>query len=356
MASRMLPRITASVSAGLAEEIVTMRLGVLTKCTGFKQHPFSASTYLESFFRSPARTFASSKGPAKRDKKKKEARSKNAINYAKYRRAANIARQAVLKEQRAKAMGDPIRGITTPFVESLTAAIFQDVPLKIESLINKPASGDPTQPNPSPVYAEDEDYLNHYLSKPELKEALDYSRDLDTPLIPSDSENADPTFEAQQAEERASHDASATEAINRITSLANASSRDRTKANIRRIIDKFGRHNTDASLRPKVKSQATRENTQESLAEQTPRAGPDTGSSEVQIGILTAKIRNLADRYEGENRNDKINKRNLRLLLHRRQKLLKYMERKERGSERWQNMINTLGLTEATYKGEIVVQ
>ena len=92
------------------------------------------------------------------------------------------------------------------------------------------------------------------------------------------------------------------------------------------------------------------------VAEATPRVGPDTGSSEVQIGILTAKIRVLADRYEGENRNDKINKRNLRLLLHRRQKLLKYMEKKERGSERWQNMIATLGITPACWKGEIAVE
>ena len=86
------------------------------------------------------------------------------------------------------------------------------------------------------------------------------------------------------------------------------------------------------------------------------RAGPDTGSSEVQIGILTAKIRRLADQYEGVSRNDKVNKRNLRLLLHRRQKLLKYMERRERGSGRWYNMIETLGLTEATWKGQIAVE
>ena len=71
---------------------------------------------------------------------------------------------------------------------------------------------------------------------------------------------------------------------------------------------------------------------------------------------MTAKIRTLADNYEGENRKDKVNKRNLRLLLHRRQKLLKYMEKKERGSDRWQNMISKLGLTEATWRGEIAVK
>ena len=127
--------------------------------------------------------------------------------------------------------------------------------------------------------------------------------------------------------------------------------------NTQKIINTFGRHQTDLSLRPKAPSLAklTSPNADELMLKRPERAGKDTGSSEVQIGILTAKIRVLADHYEG-NRKDKANKRNLRLLLHRRQKLLKYMEKKERGSGRWQNMIEKLGLTEATWKGEIAVQ
>lgn len=85
----------------------------------------------------------------------------------------------------------------------------------------------------------------------------------------------------------------------------------------------------------------------------TPRAGPDTGSSEVQIAILTAKIRVLADSQEVVGHKDKVNKRNLRLLVHRRQKLLKYLRRKERGSERWTNVVDKLGLTDGTWKEEI---
>ena len=86
----------------------------------------------------------------------------------------------------------------------------------------------------------------------------------------------------------------------------------------------------------------------------TPRAGPDTGSSEVQVAILTAKIKVLADHMLLKGRQkDKVNKRNLRLLVHRRQKLLQYLRRKERGGDRWQNLISTLGLTEGTWKGEI---
>lgn len=334
----MLSRVTAGVTAGL------------------KQHPFSVSTYFKSFFSSTARTFASYRRPATRPPNQSKRRTRYLIKLAKQRRAARQARRDARAEQLKRAMGDPIRGIPTPFVESLTPAISKEVQPTLESLANKPESGDPTQPPPSLAYAENEDYLNHYLSKTELKEALDYSRDLSTPLVPFVSATADPTVEAQQAEERASHDASSTEAINRITSLANASSRDRTKANIRRIIDTFGRHNTDGHVHPKNLSSPVRNAAPGTLPEPTPRAGPDTGSSEVQIGILTAKIRVLMDRYEGVNFNDKVNKRNLRLLVHRRQKLLKYMEKKERGSGRWQNLVETLGLSAATYRGELEVR
>ena len=83
------------------------------------------------------------------------------------------------------------------------------------------------------------------------------------------------------------------------------------------------------------------------------RIGPDTGSSEVQIAILTAKIKTLADFLSTRGKGDKHNKRNLRLLVHRRQKLLQYLRRKERGGPRWQHCIETLGLTEGTWKGEI---
>jgi len=41
------------------------------------------------------------------------------------------------------------------------------------------------------------------------------------------------------------------------------------------------------------------------------------------------------------------------LLVHRRQKLLAYLRKKERGGERWQHLIQTLGLTEGTWQGEI---
>ncbi|KAL8816478.1 MAG: hypothetical protein Q9223_004519 [Gallowayella weberi] len=278
-----------------------------------------------------------------------------AQNRARQRKAANVARQAELKEQRTALMGDPIRGVTTPFIKSLDSDLPPEATTTVETLSHTTSSPSPNEPPPSPAHATDEAHLNYCLSKSELINSLEYSRSLSEPLIATDREQADPAMEAEEAKIHDLGHKVATEAISRIVSLANASSKERTRANVQRIIDTFGRHSTDNHLKPKAPSL---QSTYSTIAEQkpTPRAGPDTGSSEVQIGILTAKIRILADRYEGANRNDKVNKRNLRLLLHRRQKLLKYMEKKERGSERWTNMIEKLGLTEATWKGQIAVQ
>ncbi|KAL8690686.1 MAG: hypothetical protein Q9224_004348 [Gallowayella concinna] len=278
-----------------------------------------------------------------------------ARDQARKRKAANVARQAELKEQRAAVLGDPIRGVTTPFIRSLDSELPSEATTTVEDLSHTTSSPSPNEPPPSPAHATSEAYLNYYLSRPELENSLEYSRSLSEPLIATDRERADPAVEAAEAKTHDLGHKLATEAISRIVSLANASSKERTRANVQRIIDTFGRHSTDNHLKPKAPSL---QSTYSTIAEQkpTPRAGPDTGSSEVQIGILTAKIRILADRYEGANRNDKVNKRNLRLLLHRRQKLLKYMQKKERGSERWFNMIEKMGLTEATWKGQIAVQ
>ena len=166
-------------------------------------------------------------------------------------------------------------------------------------------------------------------------------------------------MEGEHARIHAERHENAQRAISRIVSLANGNSKDRTRANIQRCIDVFGRHHTDKYLAPKSPSNVTRDPSLPSPAEKTPRAGPDTGSPEVQIAVLTAKIRVLANHLEGQGgreaggKKDKYNKRNLRLLVHRRQKMLRYMRTKERGGERWQNLVQTLGLTDGTWKGEI---
>ena len=143
----------------------------------------------------------------------------------------------------------------------------------------------------------------------------------------------------------------AREAIGRIASLGLSNAPDRLRVNKQRCIDDFGRHNTDQSLAPRLVSTSSKKY---APAVKTPRVGPDTGSSEVQIAILTAKIKALADHLQTKGRQkDKVNKRNLRLLVHRRQKHLTYLERKERGGPRFQHVVKTLGLTEGAWKGEI---
>jgi len=289
-----------------------------------------------------------------------------------------MARQAVLRKQRVEALGDPIRGISTPFIESFDTALptpSESSPAEVElspngiSASSTETETPPTAPSPAKINTAtipqppnpETPLLNHFLTSPELEAAISTSRALTTPQVPTSPSIADPmVYQEAISNHTTAHDTAST-ALSRILDLANASSLHRTRANTRRCIATFGRHMTDTFLKPKpLNKYQLAENPNPTDTDtptgKTPRAGADTGSSEVQIAILTAKIRVLADRYEGVNRNDKVNKRNLRLLLHRRQKLLKYMERKERGGERWQYMLGMLGLTEATWRGQLEVR
>lgn len=288
-------------------------------------------------------------------RKKRVHQDAYSLRQVQARREANLSRQAVLTEEKTKELGDPIRGVPTPFVESFDAGFSQEAKQDSKDVSLKAVQAKPDGPPPSPAHASQESHLDHGIKHEELAKSLEFSRYLTEPLLPLSSTVTDPDQEARTFETWEKRDATATEAVQRIVSLTNASSKQRTRKNIERIVETFGRHNTDQILKPKAPA-VIKANPRVPPLVRTPRAGPDTGSSEVQIGILTAKIRVLADRYEGPNRNDKVNKRNLRLLLHRRQKLLAYMERKERGSARWQRMISTLGLTPATWKGEIAVE
>ena len=203
--------------------------------------------------------------------------------------------------------------------------------------------------------------MNYSLAPHELEKSLAHSEKLSAP-IPSVELDWTPDERDNEANLRkhAVRHANAVEALSRISSLTNASSKDRLRANTARCVDTFGRHMTDRTLPPRNRPEAIvdldkanpQRKTPGTLPD-TPRAGPDTGSSEVQIAILTAKIRTLANFLETRGKTDKMNKRNLRLLVHRRQKLLAYLRRRERGGPRWQHCVETLGLTEGTWKGEI---
>lgn len=255
------------------------------------------------------------------------------LAQAKQRKMANEARKKVLGLERREAIGDPVRGIPTPFLESF------------DNVGGSAILG-------IPITSTSDAVLNHFLKPAELERAIRHSHLLAEPVF--DTIARDPIKEEEILRKHKEQHERAQEALTRIVNLANASQKEKTRANVRRCIDTFGRHSTDQSLRPRAPHNPELLEGKPALPEKTPRAGPDTGSSEVQISILTVKIRALANQIEADGGGkDKINKRNLRVMVHKRQKLLRYLRSKERGGDRWRNLIEKLGLTEGTWKGEI---
>jgi ribosomal protein S15 len=241
------------------------------------------------------------------------------------RKAANISRQIALVEERQAALGDPVKSDPTPFIQQIEAV----------------HTGKDTQSQTTVSR------WNHYIKPEEFDAALDYSKALTEPLSPKDANTADPHEHNKEVRLHSSAHQNAQEAMRRIVHLANGNTEDRTRVNIQTCIETFGRHNTDKALPSKPAAVVSTDH-----PTKTPRAGPDTGSSEVQVAILTTKILNLSRHLQTTNK-DRHNKRNLRILVHKRQKLLRYLRKKERGGPRWQNLIQTLGLSDAAWKGEI---
>ena len=67
----------------------------------------------------------------------------------------------------------------------------------------------------------------------------------------------------------------------------------------------------------------------------------DVGSSEVQIGLLSEKINNLADHFK-KNKNDKHSTRGLLKAVNLRKRLLEYL--KNNNSESYKNVLTKLNL------------
>ncbi|KAM5345829.1 hypothetical protein ACJ41O_011690 [Fusarium nematophilum] len=280
---------------------------------------------------------------SQREKKRKAKQDPYRWAQAQQRKSANVQRREELRRERDEAWGDPIKGQTTPFVESLDSA-GQDASSSSSQVTVDAATGEAT-PQKLPTSPE---LRNYFLSESELQEAVKHAYTLTKPVIGMVESQIEPGTEEDKLKQHEQRHNKAVEALKRITALSNGSAKDRRHANVRRIVDEFGRHNTDQVLKPKAQS------IHPNPVNMPSRSGPDTGSSEVQIAILTAKIRSVSQALQiNRGYKDKHNRRNLRLLLHRRQKLLKYMDRKERGSERWTHMIEKLGLTPATWNGQI---
>lgn len=71
------------------------------------------------------------------------------------------------------------------------------------------------------------------------------------------------------------------------------------------------------------------------------RTQSDTGSPEVQIALLTARIQHLTDHFS-VHKQDHHSRRGLLKLVNHRRKLLDYLKHKDR--ERYQRIIERLGL------------
>ncbi|USP78983.1 hypothetical protein yc1106_06257 [Curvularia clavata] len=316
----------------------------------------STSPSVSAQFTLPIRTFVSTsrfQAESIERQKKRLASDPYIVAQRNRKKAANLSRRAELEQARVASLGNPVRGVSTPFVESFD-------------------TGKPIAHEEGKKIPQDRTHLNYAFDPATVEQQLKRSQKLAVPLSGiakqatpgpypwNDGSRYDQTRaiekSVQEIQEQNEKDhARAVEAIRRITALENGSSKDRMRVNIARCVETFGRHNTDKIFPPKAPSlnrsgveetRAVRPET--NIAAAAKRVGPDTGSSEVQIAILTAKIKTLADFLQTRGKGDKHNKRNLRLLVHRRQKLLQYLRRKERGGPRWQHCIETLGLTEAT--------
>lgn len=67
----------------------------------------------------------------------------------------------------------------------------------------------------------------------------------------------------------------------------------------------------------------------------------DTGSPEVQVALLTARIKHLTDHF-ATHKHDHHSRRGMLAMVNQRRKLLDYLKRKD--LNRYQALINSLGL------------
>lgn len=79
----------------------------------------------------------------------------------------------------------------------------------------------------------------------------------------------------------------------------------------------------------------------QSIVEEYRRADNDTGSPEVQVALLTARITDLTGHFQ-EHKKDHHSRQGLVRLVNQRRKLLDYLKRKD--VERYRDLIQRLGL------------
>ena len=77
------------------------------------------------------------------------------------------------------------------------------------------------------------------------------------------------------------------------------------------------------------------------LIEENARVSGDTGSPEVQVAILTERIKNLTEHFKGHAK-DNHSRRGLLMMVNKRRSLLDYLKRKDEA--RYTALIAKLGL------------
>ena len=77
------------------------------------------------------------------------------------------------------------------------------------------------------------------------------------------------------------------------------------------------------------------------IVEEYKRSDSDTGSPEVQVALLTSRIRHLTDHFKSH-KHDHHSRRGLLRLVNQRRSLLDYLKKKD--IERYRDLIGRLGL------------
>ncbi len=77
------------------------------------------------------------------------------------------------------------------------------------------------------------------------------------------------------------------------------------------------------------------------IVQQNQQSASDTGSPEVQVALLTARIQDLTAHFE-KHKHDHHSRRGLLKLVNQRRSLLDYLKKKD--DERYKNLIAKLGL------------
>ena len=79
----------------------------------------------------------------------------------------------------------------------------------------------------------------------------------------------------------------------------------------------------------------------DALIKEHGRAEGDTGSTEVQVAILTERIRNLTEHFKGHAK-DNHSRRGLLMMVNKRRSLLAYLKKED--AQRYTDLIGRLGL------------